>query len=149
MKTDGSRDWSDAATIQGMPGAARRWKRQGMRSLLEPLRVLTPRHQPSDMVADSGLQSCERAHLCCFKLPSLWSFATAVICYQRLSLRERKEIKKKGVRETKGKLERRTEGSMALYSPCPLIEKKWNGVTLGTRTRADSEGKSPPAVGGR
>ena len=53
VKTDGSRDWSDTATIQGMPGAAGKLKGQGMGSPLEPLRVpsaglLTPRYQPSD-----------------------------------------------------------------------------------------------------
>lgn len=39
---DGSRNWNDVATSQGMSAATRHWKRQGMDSPLDPPEGINP-----------------------------------------------------------------------------------------------------------
>lgn len=70
---NGCRDWSDAATSQGVPRIAGTHQRQGMKhetdfsleSGKDPT-LLTPWFQ------NSSFQNCEQVNFCCFKTSGLW-----------------------------------------------------------------------------
>lgn len=62
-RDNGGRDWSDAATSQGMPRLARA-TRAGRSSPRGITALLTL----------SSLQNCKRIIFCCLKPPSLWYF---------------------------------------------------------------------------
>ena len=73
---DGSKDWSDAAASQGMPGATGSWKRQG-RLLCSSL--WKDYFLPQLWFLWFSDSKTERRNFCCFKPPSFWSYVEAAL----------------------------------------------------------------------